>query len=225
MDLDYAVFSLMAPMMFLIMMKHSLGACVPQRLPAGSGALHRRPDRNAAVRPVRAAAMNRREGPRNEPTPLERAGDRPGAAAGRRQRAARPVGAQDPAGSGGACRHREGHARWWSWPPPTWSGPKPRELAQGLPISGSLKAVNSALVKARAAGELQDLTRARGRRRQGRPGDRPHRRERIRRAPAAGAAAGRRRPGPDRHRPAPVGQQQGAGGPGLHLHAPRWTPR
>lgn len=33
-----------------------------------------------------------------------------------------------------------------------------RELAQGLPISGSIKAVDSALVKARAAGELQALT-------------------------------------------------------------------
>ena len=33
-----------------------------------------------------------------------------------------------------------------------------RELSQGMPISGSLKAVNSAFVKARAAGELQGLT-------------------------------------------------------------------
>ena len=32
-----------------------------------------------------------------------------------------------------------------------------RELSQGLPVSGSLKAVNSAFVKARAAGELQGL--------------------------------------------------------------------
>ncbi len=30
MDLDYAVYSIVAPMMFLIMMKHSLGACSPQ---------------------------------------------------------------------------------------------------------------------------------------------------------------------------------------------------
>lgn len=29
-DLDYAVFSIVAPIIFLIMMKHSLGVCVPQ---------------------------------------------------------------------------------------------------------------------------------------------------------------------------------------------------
>ena len=29
-DLDYAIYSLIAPMIFLIMMKHSLGACAPQ---------------------------------------------------------------------------------------------------------------------------------------------------------------------------------------------------
>ena len=33
-----------------------------------------------------------------------------------------------------------------------------RELAQGLPISGALKAANSAVVKARVAGDLQDLS-------------------------------------------------------------------
>ena len=32
-DLDYALFSITAPMIFLIMMKHSLGACVPQDYP------------------------------------------------------------------------------------------------------------------------------------------------------------------------------------------------
>lgn len=32
-DLDYAVFGMVAPMVFLIMMKHSLGACVPQDYP------------------------------------------------------------------------------------------------------------------------------------------------------------------------------------------------
>jgi TetR/AcrR family transcriptional regulator len=32
-DLDYAVFSITAPMIFLIMMKHSLGACVPHEYP------------------------------------------------------------------------------------------------------------------------------------------------------------------------------------------------
>ena len=32
-DLDYALFSITAPMVFLIMMKHSLGACVPQDYP------------------------------------------------------------------------------------------------------------------------------------------------------------------------------------------------
>jgi TetR/AcrR family transcriptional regulator len=32
-DLDYAIFSITAPMIFLVMMKHSLGACVPQDYP------------------------------------------------------------------------------------------------------------------------------------------------------------------------------------------------
>ena len=32
-DIDYAIYGLIAPMIFLIMMKHSLGACVPQGYP------------------------------------------------------------------------------------------------------------------------------------------------------------------------------------------------
>lgn len=32
-DIDYAIFSITAPMIFLIMMKHSIGACVPQDQP------------------------------------------------------------------------------------------------------------------------------------------------------------------------------------------------
>jgi AcrR family transcriptional regulator len=32
-DMDYAAFSIIAPMIFLIMMKHSLGACAPQDYP------------------------------------------------------------------------------------------------------------------------------------------------------------------------------------------------
>jgi len=32
-DLDYAVYNLVAPMIFLMMMKHSLGVCVPQEYP------------------------------------------------------------------------------------------------------------------------------------------------------------------------------------------------
>lgn len=32
-DMDYAVFGIVAPMIFLIMMKHSLGACAPQDYP------------------------------------------------------------------------------------------------------------------------------------------------------------------------------------------------
>jgi TetR/AcrR family transcriptional regulator len=32
-DLDYAIFSITAPMIFLVMMKHSLGACMPQDHP------------------------------------------------------------------------------------------------------------------------------------------------------------------------------------------------
>ena len=32
-DIEYTVFSIVAPMMFLIMMKHSLGVCVPQEYP------------------------------------------------------------------------------------------------------------------------------------------------------------------------------------------------
>ncbi len=35
---------------------------------------------------------------------------------------------------------------------------QPRELLQGLPVSGTLRAVNSAVVKSRVAGELQNLT-------------------------------------------------------------------
>lgn len=32
-DLDYATFNIIAPMMYLIMMKHSLGACIPKEYP------------------------------------------------------------------------------------------------------------------------------------------------------------------------------------------------
>jgi len=32
-DIDYATFSITAPMIYLMMMKHSLGACMPQDHP------------------------------------------------------------------------------------------------------------------------------------------------------------------------------------------------
>ena len=92
-----------------------------------------------------------------------------------------------------------------------------RELAQGLPISGSLRAINSALVKARAAGELQGLTV--------REGDVVKAGQIIARVDATeyGARVRQAQEQADSAKAqidiaaAPMGQQQGAGGPGLHL--------
>ena len=36
-DLDYAIYGIVAPMIFLIMMKHSLGVCAPQDFPLDAG--------------------------------------------------------------------------------------------------------------------------------------------------------------------------------------------
>jgi RND family efflux transporter MFP subunit len=92
-----------------------------------------------------------------------------------------------------------------------------RELAQGLPVSGSLKAVNTAAVKARVAGELQGLTLREGD--AVKAGqvvarvDPTEYQSRVRQAQETADAA----KGADRHHAAAMGQQQGAGGPGLHL--------
>ena len=171
-------------MIFLMLWKHSASICVdgesrtrPRKIPGDPG-------RDRAARALRAA-----EGATHEAIASQWA-----VAAlvlvllvGGVLRAVEARKAQQAAVAAAARRPRP----WCSSRRPTWCAPTRRELAQTLAVSGTLKAVDSALVKARVAGELTGLTRARRRRRHGRPGDRAHRPDRIPVARAPGAGAGR----------------------------------
>jgi biotin carboxyl carrier protein len=157
-DMDYAVYGVVAPMIFLIMSHHSQGACVAVREPLDPARyIHSQVETLLAGLNVRPCCHSQKRKPEMKPAvkwTLLAVAAALVVAGGMRLMAARKAQATAAATVAAPAKAQT----LVELAPTDVVTAQVREIAQGLPISGTLKAVNTALVKARVAGELQGLT-------------------------------------------------------------------